>query len=70
MALIIILAFALIAFFQVPRLLRAKRIKELVWFCIFSLAGFTLCMMLNAGVKIPGPIKLIISFLDTVGLHY
>ncbi len=70
MALLIIIAFALIAVFQIPRLLREKRIKELVWFCIFSLIGFSLFMALNAGVKIPSPIKQIMNFLDMVGLHY
>ena len=70
MALLIIIAFALIAVFQVPRLLRAKRKKELVWFCIFSLVGFALFMVLNAGVKPPGPIKLIMNVLDMIGLHY
>lgn len=70
MALLIIIAFVLIAAFQIPRLLRAKRKKELVWFAIFSLVGFTLFMVLNAGVKPPGPIKLIMDFLDMIGLHY
>lgn len=70
MELLIILAFTSIAFFQVPRLLSAKRKKELVWFCIFSLIGFTFCMVLNAGVKMTSPIKLIISILDMIGIHY
>lgn len=70
MALLIILAFALIAVIEVPKLLRENRKKELTWFCIFSFIGFMLFMVLNAGVKIPGPIKLIINFLDTIGLHY
>jgi hypothetical protein len=70
MALLIIIAFVLVAAFQVPRLMREKRKKELVWFCIFSLIGFTLCMVLNAGVKMAGPIKLIMNVLDMIGVHY
>jgi|AGTN01.2.fsa_nt_gi hypothetical protein len=70
MALLIIIAFALIIFFQVPGLLRAHKKKELAWFCVFTLVGFALCMILNADVKIPGPIKQVIKFMDMIGLHY
>lgn len=70
MALLIIAFFGLAASFEIPRLVRSKRKKELVWYCIFSLIGFTLCMLLNANVKIPGPIKLIMELLDKINLHY
>lgn len=70
MALLIILAFALMAIIQVPRLVRAGRKKELVWFGVFSLIGFVLMMLLSAGVAIPGPIKLTMDFFDWIGLHY
>lgn len=70
MVLLIIIFFGLTASVEVPKLARAQRKKELVWFCIFSLIGFTLCMLLNAGVKIPGPVKLIMDWLDNIGLHY
>ena len=70
MAVLIIFAFGAVAFFQVPRLIRSQRKKEFVWFCIFFLIGFVLCMMLNAGVKIIGPIKLVMDFLDMIHLHY
>ena len=70
MALLIILAFGSLAAYQVPKLIRAQQKKELVWFCIFFLTGFVLCLMLNAGVKITGPLKLIMDFLDGIRLHY
>ncbi len=70
MALLIIAFFGLTALMEIPRLARAKRIKELVWFCVFSAVGFTLLLLLCANVKIPGPIKLIMGWLDVLGLHY
>jgi hypothetical protein len=70
MALLIIAFFSLTSLIEVPRLARARRIKELVWFCIFSAVGLTLFMLLLANVKIPGPIKLIMGLLDKIGLHY
>ena len=70
MVLLIIVAFAAIAFFQIPRLWKAQRKKELVYFCILTTIGFVLFMLLNAGVKIPGPIKIVMGFLDMIGLHY
>lgn len=70
MTLLIIIAFGLLAALQVPRLVKAKRRKELVWFCVFSLTGFVLLLLLNAGVAIPGPIKLTMDFLDMIHLHY
>jgi hypothetical protein len=70
MMVLVILAFGSLAFFQVPRLIRARQKKELVWFCVFFLTGFALCIMLSAGVKITGPVKLVMDFLDAIGLHY
>ena len=49
MALLIILAFGSLAAYQVPKLIRAQQKKELVWFCIFFLTGFVLCLMLKRG---------------------
>ena len=70
MVLLIIVAFGAVSFFQIPRLWKAHRKKELVYFCILTTIGFVLFMLLNAGVKIPGPIKIVMSFLDMIGLHY
>jgi hypothetical protein len=70
MALLIILAFALMALIEIPRLIRAGRKKDLVWFSVFSLIGFVLMMLLSAGVAIPGPIKLTMDFFDLIHLHY
>ncbi len=70
MVLLIIAAFALLVFIQVPRLRKEKRKKELVFFCILTATGFLLFILLNAGVKIPGPIKIVMGFLDKIGLHY
>ena len=70
MTILIIAVFALIAFIQIPRLWKAHRKKELVYFCVFTAIGFVLLMLLNAGVKIPGPIKIVMGFLDMIGLHY
>jgi len=70
MTLAIILAFGAVALFQIPRLKKAKRNKELVFFCLLWLTGFTLFLLMNAGVKIPGPIKLVIDFLNKIDVHY
>jgi len=70
MTLVIIVFFSLVALIEIPRLAREKRIKELVWFCVFSAVGLTLLLMLAANVKIPGPIMVIMGWLDQIGLHY
>lgn len=70
MAVLIIAVFASVAFFQIPRLARARKKKDIVFFSIFWLAGFILIMLFNAGVKIPGPIKIVMGLLDKIGLHY
>ncbi len=70
MALLVIAFFGLTASVEIPKLARAKRTRELVWFCIFSAVGFTLFLLLLADVQIPGPIMLIMKGLDKIGLHY
>lgn len=70
MVLLTIAFFGLSALFEIPRLAREKRTRELVWFCIFSAIGLALFMLLLANVKMPGPIKLVMGLLDKLGLHY
>lgn len=70
MALMIIAVFAGVALYQVPKLKRAKRTRDLVFFSVFWLAAFALVMMLNAGVKLPKTVHTFIEFYDWLGLHY
>lgn len=70
MALLIIIIFAGIAIVQIPRLKRAGRKREIVFFCIFWLAGFVLLMMLSAGIKFPSVVGSIIKAIKFIGLHY
>jgi len=70
MGLLIVIAFAGIALLQIPRLKRAGRRREIVFYTIFWLSGFVLLMLLNAGVKFPSVVGTIINILNAVGLHY
>lgn len=70
MVVLIILAFIGIAVYEIPRLVKGQRKKELVWFCILLTTGFILNILLFKGVNIPGPIKIVIDFLNGIGLHY
>lgn len=70
MGLLIILVFVSVAVYQIQKLAKARMRKELVWFCLLWTTGFVLCMLLNAGVKITGPIKIVMDMLDKIGLHY
>jgi len=70
MQVLIIIIFAGIAFFQIPRLKRAGRKREMVFFCILWPVGFTLLMMLSAGVRFPSVVGSIIKLIKYTGLHY
>jgi hypothetical protein len=70
MIILIVLAFAVIASLQMPKLIKQKSWKELVAFSIFFVIAFVLNILLAAGVDIPNPMMGIKNFLDAINLHY
>ena len=66
----IVLAFALIAFLQVPKMVKNKYWRELVFYGLFFMAGFTLTLLMYLGVKIPSPAQGMKDFLRMINFHY
>lgn len=71
MLIILLLAYAAIAFFQVPSLVKKKQKRELIAFSCFLVLAFIFSMLLSLGVKIPSPLKMIQYVIqDRFNLHY
>ena len=51
----VLIGFALIAFFQIPGLVKKKEWRELVIFSIFLFVGFSLNLLMSFGIKLPSP---------------
>ena len=66
----IIIVFAGVALYQVRKLKRENRVRDLVFFSVFWLAGFVLAAMLSAGVRLPRTVHTFIALFDWLGLHY
>lgn len=54
---LVVLAFLIIGYFNVPKLIRAKEWRELTVFLALYAFGMTLSILLIIGVTIPSPIK-------------
>lgn len=68
---LVVLAFLVIAYFNVPKLIRAKEWRELTVFMSLYTLGMTLSILLIIGVTIPSPIKGAQYILkDVLNLHY
>jgi hypothetical protein len=67
---LVVIAFALIAGFQTPGLIKKKEWKDLVVFGILWLTGFVLSFLLSLNVQLPSPAKMIMSLWDSIGLHF
>ncbi len=57
MIFLLIIAFAGIALYEVPGLVRKKYWREFAVFSFFFLLAFVLALLQTVGVKIPSPIK-------------
>ncbi|MBE3519383.1 MAG: hypothetical protein IMW97_03660 [Firmicutes bacterium] len=55
--LLLILAFAAIAAYEIPEIVRKREWKELVVFSVLLLIGFTVSFFQTIGVKVPNPVK-------------
>ncbi|MDD5017851.1 MAG: hypothetical protein PHO15_07125 [Eubacteriales bacterium] len=67
---IVILAFSAMVVWQMPKLIKERRWRELKYFSIFLFVGFVLNVLLAMGVELPDPTKGIQIFFDTIKLHY
>lgn len=57
MIIFLIIAFALIAFMDLPKLIKEKRKKDIIVFSSFFIFAFTIAFLQTIGVDIPSPIK-------------
>ena len=55
MIIIMVLAFAVIVFLEVPGLLKKKAWRDLAAFSFFLILGFTLALLQIMGVNMPNP---------------
>ncbi len=55
--LLLILAFAAIAAYEIPEIIRRRQWKELVVFAVLLIVGFTMSLFQTIGVKVPNPVK-------------
>ena len=57
MIILLIIAFALIAFLDLPKLIKQKQWKDLAVFLFFFIFAFTVAFLHTIGIAIPSPIK-------------
>lgn len=53
----LILAFAVIAAYEIPEIIRRREWKELVVFGVLLITGFTISLLQTIGVRVPNPVK-------------
>lgn len=66
MIVLMIMGFMLIAFLEVPGLIRKRWWRELFWYSIFLVSGFVLCLLLMLGVKFPDISQVITSLVNAL----
>jgi len=70
MIILIIVIFVGIALMLLPKLLKERKIKELIITGSLLLAGFVLTILYSQNAAIPSPINAIKALLDMADLHY
>lgn len=70
MVLLIIATFGIVALYQIAKLKREKRTREIVFFSVLWGLAFVLLMVFNAGMKLPRIVHSFIEFYDWIGVHY
>lgn len=69
--LLLILVYAVVAFFQIPGLVRKKYWYELVVFSCFLIFAFVFSLLLGIGIKIPSPLEIVKQTIQNpFKLHY
>jgi len=63
---LIIFAFAIICFIEIPDLVKKHYWRELVIFIAFLIPGFVLTMLVGLNIKIPSPIPVINFIVEQV----
>lgn len=68
---LVLLAFTGIGVVNLPQMVKSKRWRDLIIYCIIFLLAFTLGLLIAMGVKVPSPIKAIQAFYrDVLGLSF
>lgn len=70
MTLLLILAYAIVAFLQIRSLAAKRQWRDLAVFSVFMAASFAASLLLNLGVNLPNPVDAIQGLLEKLGLHY
>ena len=69
MTIIILLIFAVIALWRIPKLAKAKRWGGLAAFCAVLAAVCVLCLVLASQIKVSSPRKAVEDVLDALDYH-
>lgn len=54
--LLLVTAFVIMLLIDLPRLIKKKKLKMIIVYCVIFTASFTLCMLLTLGVQIASPL--------------
>lgn len=69
MIVLLILAFAGLALYEIPQLVRKKQIRDLVVFLSFFMLAFVLSGLQIVGVKLPNPLTVISNIVKLLGTY-
>jgi len=67
---LVIVGFLALALVEIPSLARQKKRRDLIIVASMLGVSLTLSLLLAAGVKLPSPMHLLHSFLESIGLIY
>lgn len=70
MLVLIVAAYAVIAYFQTRMLIRKKYRRDLVLGSLLLLLSLTLTILYASGVPLPDPSDPIAAFFDSIGLRF
>jgi hypothetical protein len=67
---LILIGYLVLIWVTLPKLLKARQIRETVAFCLFTALAMTLCILELNDYPIPNPFNAFNHLLDLIGLHY
>lgn len=71
MILLLIIAFIIVALFDVPRLMKKKYRRELMVYCVFLTVAFVLSLLQILDIRIPSPMRgITYLFINILHLNY
>lgn len=70
MTALVVLAYLVLVWVTLSKLLRARQIREAVAFCVFTALALVLSVMVVRNIPIPNPFNAYNELLQSIGLHY